>query len=130
MSMVSVSTRGHLGIPLLYDMAGSQLSAPVSVQHALSCTKGGFPTFRHNEVKDLRASLLTEVCSNVSVEPGLQQLSGEELSRASANVDEGAQMDVAADSFWGRRRKRAFFHIRVFTPHAPSNRQSSLSATY
>ena len=39
-------------------------------------------------------------------------------------------MDVAADGFWGQRRERAFFDIRVFNPHAPSNRQSSLPATY
>ena len=101
-----------------------------SVQHALSCTKGGFPTPRHNKVRDLTASLLTEVCSNVAVEPGLQQLSGEELSGASANRDEGARMDVAADGFWGKSTERAFFNIQVFNPHAPSNRQSSLPATY
>ena len=39
-------------------------------------------------------------------------------------------MDVAADGFGGKRRKRAFFDIQVFNPHALSNRQSSLSATY
>ena len=43
-----------------------------SVQHALSCHKGRFPTLHHNEVRNLRTSLLMEVCSNVVVEPGLQ----------------------------------------------------------
>ena len=38
------------------------------------CSTGGFP---HNEVCDLTAQLLTEVCSSVSVEPPLQPLSGE-----------------------------------------------------
>ena len=46
---------------------GSQFS----VQHALSCPKGGFPTLRHNEVRDLTATLMTEVCHEVSVEPHL-----------------------------------------------------------
>ena len=54
----------------------------------------------------------------MAVEPGLQQLSdGEELPRASANRDEGARMDVAADCFGGTKRERTFFGIRVFNPH-------------
>ena len=46
---------------------------------------GGFPTLHHNELRDLTATLLTEVCTNVAVEPLLQQLSREELLGASAN---------------------------------------------
>ena len=34
-------------------------------RHALSCPKGGFPSLRHNEVRDLTANLLSEVCNNV-----------------------------------------------------------------
>ncbi len=30
---------------------------------------GGFPTIRHNEIRDITASLLTEVCHNVATEP-------------------------------------------------------------
>ena len=43
-----------------------------SVQHALSCPKGGFPTLRHNEVQDLTANLMAEVCHNVCTEPHFQ----------------------------------------------------------
>ena len=35
------------------------------VDHAMCCPKGGFPTLRHNEVRDLTADLLTEVCGDV-----------------------------------------------------------------
>ncbi len=35
-----------------------------SVEHALSCPRGAFPIIRHNEVRDLTASLLTEVCQS------------------------------------------------------------------
>ena len=88
-------------------MAGSQLifqlNAPVERPFRFSvlcpAIKAGFPTLCHNKVRDLTASLLMEVCSNMEVEPVLQQLSGEELSEASANRDDGAQMDVAADGF-------------------------------
>ena len=43
-----------------------------SVEHALSCSKGGFPSIRRNEIRDLTANLLTEVCSDVCIELDLQ----------------------------------------------------------
>ena len=39
-----------------------------SISHALSCPKGGFPIIRHNELRDLCAELLTEVCPSVSID--------------------------------------------------------------
>ena len=57
-----------------------------SIEHALSCSKGGYPSIRHNEIRDLTANLVSEVCSNVSVEPMLQSITGETFHRASANV--------------------------------------------
>ena len=66
-------------MPSFYDMVGCfyglQLIEIVErVEHALSCPKSGFPSIRHNEVRDLTATLLSEVCHNVSFEPGLQPL--------------------------------------------------------
>ena len=58
------------------------------LEHSLSCPKGGFPSIRHNEIKDLTANLLTEVCSDVCIEPSLQPLSGETLQGASSNIME------------------------------------------
>ena len=52
-------------------------SVNFSIDHSLSCPKGGFPSIRHNEVCDLTACLLTEVCHDVRVEPHLQPLTGE-----------------------------------------------------
>ena len=49
-----------------------------NVQHALSCKKGGFITLRHNEVRDITATLLSEVCKDVEVESSLIKLQGEE----------------------------------------------------
>ncbi len=45
---------------------------------------------RHNEIRDLTASLLTEVCPNVAIEPHLQPLSGETFRLASTNTDVGS----------------------------------------
>lgn len=101
-----------------------------SVEHALSCPKGGFPSIRHNEVRDTVSSWLSEVCNDVCVEPHLQPLSGEVLTGASANTEDGARLDIAANGFWGGRFERAYFDVRVFNPHAPSNRQQTLTSTY
>ena len=43
----------------------------MNVEHALSCSVGGLPSQRHNHLRDLTATLLTEVASNVGVEPPL-----------------------------------------------------------
>ena len=40
-----------------------------SVQHAFSCPCGGFPSIRHIELRNLTADLLSEVCSDVGIEP-------------------------------------------------------------
>ena len=43
------------------------------VDHILSCPRGGFPSLRHNEIRDLTARLLTEVCNDVQIEPELRR---------------------------------------------------------
>ena len=101
-----------------------------TVEHSLSCPKGGYPSIRHNEIRDFTAYLMTEVCHNVAVEPHLQPLSGETMVNASSIKQNGARLDVAADGFWGSRFERAFFDVRVFNPYAPSNQHSSLQACY
>ena len=45
----------------------------------LAAKKGGFVSLRHNQVRNLTASQLNEVCHHVCVEPQLLQLTGENL---------------------------------------------------
>ena len=85
------------------------------------CPFGGFPTIRHNEVRDLTASLLTEVCHNVSTELSLQLIISETFSLASANTTNDAPLDVKARGFWSRGQD-AYFDVRVFYPNASSYR--------
>ena len=73
--------------------------AKFSVEHALSCPKGGFPSIRHNEIRDLTANLLTEVCRDVCIEPDLQPITGEVLTGATSNAQDGARLDIAANGF-------------------------------
>ena len=74
-----------------------------SVEHALSCARGGFPTIRHNEIRDLTASLLTEVCTEVCTEPDLQPVTPDLLIGATANSQDGARLDMSANGVWGGR---------------------------
>ena len=57
---------------------------------------------------DFTASLLSEVYFNVSVEPQLQPLTGETFPLASANVEGGARLDVAASGFGGVAIRKHF----------------------
>ena len=49
---------------------------------------------------------LSEVCHNVAIEPVLQPLSGESFRYATANVEDGARLDVSAHGFWGSRHQK------------------------
>ena len=102
----------------------------MTVEHALSCAKGGFPTIRHNEIRDLTANLLTEVCNDVRIEPDLQPVMPQQLSGATANAQYGARLDISANGVWGGRFEKTYFDVRVFNPHAPSNRNMTLSACF
>ena len=79
-----------------------------TVDHVMNCPTGGFPTLRHNELRDFTASILTEVCADVRVEPPLQPLTGEHLAFATANVEDGARVDVSAMGFWEVATRRIF----------------------
>ena len=79
----------------------------------MSCPTGGFPSIRHNEIRDL--NLLTEVCHDVCVEPDLQPLTGEQLVNATANTQDGARLDIAASSGWGGRYEKTYCHV-IFGP--------------
>ena len=86
------------------------------VEHLLSCPRGGFPSLRHNEIRDLTTTLLTEVCNDVKVEPDLQDITTETMTRRTANTEDGARLDIVANGFWGGRLERMFLDVRVFKP--------------
>ena len=118
------------GWPLQRTPSHCACSAAFSVDHALSCPKGGLPSLRHNEIRDLTAHLLTEVCYQVQVELELQPVSNPDtFSHATANSQEGARLDIVMNGFWGGRSERCFVDVRVFNPYAQSN-VNSISAAY
>ena len=104
-------------------------SKPFSVDHAMICHKGGLPTLRHNEVRDLTAALLAETCKGVPAEPPLQALDDEEFNFRSSNCDDEARIDIKVSDLWSKGRD-AFFDVSVVYPIAPSYRQKELKAIY
>ena len=101
-----------------------------TVEHALSCARGGLPTIGHNEIRDLTANVLTEVCNDVRIEPELQAVTMEHLTGATANSQDGARLDISANGVWGGRSEKTYFDVRIFNPHAPSNKNMTPSACY
>jgi hypothetical protein len=99
-----------------------------TVDHALSCLKGGFIHRRHDEIRDLLAATIDEVAYDVSIEPPLTPLSGEILP-SSANTADDARVDIAARGFW-QRCEKAFFDVRVFNPYASTHRNQTLTSSF
>ena len=91
--------------------------ADLTVDHALTCPSGGYPTARHNEVRDFLADVLRSVCADVEVEPQLLCYNDETLAGRTANRSSEARLDIRARGFWSRQQE-AFFDIRVTHPKA------------
>ena len=126
----------HDAMALRYGWSFSNLQSKCdcgsdfTVEHVLSCAKGGFPCIRHNEIRDLTANLLTEVCNEVCTEPNLLPTMPDQLSGATANSQDGVRLDISANGVLGERFEKTFFDVQVFNPHAPSNRNQTPSACY
>ena len=86
-------------------MAGSHRPAncawgsSFSIEHALSCPKGGLPSIRLNEIRDFTAKLLSKACLQVATEPELQPVSPEDFSLSTANTQDGARLDSIMNGF-------------------------------
>ena len=87
---------------------------PFSIEHCLNCHQGGFTIIRHNDIHDLTARLLGEVCHQVTIEPVLHLLSGESLHPSSAITSDNARLDIRAEGFWDCSWQSAFFDVRIF----------------
>ena len=88
-----------VGLHLIY--LPTVFAASLSVTHALSCPHCASPIIRHNDIRELTAKLLSEVCHDVQTGPHLQPLTGEILCYKSAVHEDDARVDIRAASFWG-----------------------------
>ena len=72
---------------------------------------------RHNEIRDITAKALCEVCKDVETEPLLSRLSGERFHNRTAIVGDKARLGISANGVWIKGQKE-FFDVRVFNHNA------------
>ena len=114
--------RDALCIRYGYPLDGLQLhcvcGGSMTTSHALTCPSGGYPSARHNEVRDIICNVLREVLTDVETEPHLLPLDGEaEFTLRTANTSPAARLDIRARGFWSRQQD-AFFDVRVTHPRS------------
>ena len=90
-----------------------------SINHCLTCRRGGFVIWRHDTIRNTIFDLVKDVCKDTRKEPALLPVGGRQLP-AGSNTSDGARSDVSALGFW-RPLCRAFFDIKVFNPLALTN---------
>ena len=66
----------------------------------MDCKKGGYSHARHDNLRNLEAALLSEMCKDVAVEPHLQPVTGKEFDLRSANTKDEALLGVKARGFY------------------------------
>ena len=121
----SLCLRYNLPLPNLpsYYACGEMFT----VNHALSCKKGGFVAQRHDTIRDLVTSHISKVCRNVETEPLLRLVDNEVFNLESTVTSREARLDMKAGGFW-TPGVTAFFDVRVMHVNSRSN-QGKYTAT-
>ena len=83
---------------------------------------------RYNELGNLTAEILGEICKNVVIELLLTPLMGEELPKSS-NISNQARADMSARGLW-INGQMAFCDVRVFNPLARCHLHHSIPAVH
>ena len=89
----------------------------LTVNHALSCKKGGFIAQRHDSIRDLLKSHISKVCRT---EPLLQPLDNEVFNLQSTVISREERLDMKAGGFW-TTGVTPFFDARVTHVNSRSN---------
>ena len=97
-----------------------------SIDHVLICKRGGYVSMRHNSLRNLEAKILSEVCTDVQIEP---MLIPTETEQVRGNGATQARLDISARGVWSQY-ERTFFDVRISHPTADSHMHKSLQALY
>ena len=100
-----------------------------STDHAMTCSLGGLTIIRHNDIRDITANWLSEVCRNVEREPPLLPLTGKNVVPRSANRRDDPRAGHPCNRLlW--TSASAFFDARVVYANSQSYRHSSIPSSY
>ena len=81
LSVVSQLMKAHTPKRTVFVFLDATLVASqFTIEHALSCPRGGFPSICHNNIRNITASLMSKVCHRVRTEPSLQPMTREQLT--------------------------------------------------
>ena len=74
--------------------------------------RGGFISIRHNDLPELTADMILEVCKVTEIKPKLTPLSGEELQGKTSNNSNETRIDIRTPGFW-KHGNRYIFWFRL-----------------
>ena len=100
-----------------------------TINHALSCKKGGFVAQRHDGIRDFLTLLTSKVCKNVESEPRLQPLDNEQFRHRTAVTSPEARLDIKAGGFW-QRGVTAFFDVRITHVNSKCNQNKPTTTIF
>ena len=105
--------------------------APFITEPAFSCSKGAYPSIRHDIIRDITAELLTKVCHSVEVEPCLQSLASETFRERTCSQYRG-QCKIGHQSSWalGKQVGESLPWCKGINKYAPSNCTGFIAASY
>ena len=103
---------------------------PLDVWVHLDPTSKRMQHIAHNEIQDITYSLLSEVCTDIILEPVLQPLNGHLLGYMSAIKDDLARSGIPAKGYWGTPINMHFLRLRKLNPYAQSNTKFSIPIYY
>ena len=98
-------------LPLPYLPSYCACEEMFTVNHALSCKKGGFVAQRHDTIRDLLTSHISKVWRNVETEPLLQPLDNEVFNLQSTVKSREARLDMKAGRFWAPGQRHSLTYV-------------------
>ena len=110
----------HYNLPLPNLPSYCACGEIFTVNHMLSCKKGGFIAQTHDTIQDLLTSHISKVCRNVETEPLLQPLNNEVFNLQTTVISREVRLDMKAGGFW-TPQVAAFFNVRVTHVNSRSN---------
>ena len=99
-----------------------------TVDHILNCKQGGFVIMRHNEIRDLEAELLGDICKDVRIEPELLPVGNVSLPPG-ANIADKARLDTASLGLFSPF-ERNFTDVRISNFNSPSLKDKTPAKLY
>ena len=100
-----------------------------SVDHTLTCKKGGYVGLRHNRLRDTEALLMKEVTKDVQIEPMLLTVGENIQLQPGTTRNAQARLDLSSRGLWSPC-ERSFFDVQVSHPNCASNQGKSLETIY